>query len=530
MKGLKGVVKHGTGKRIGSAILAMVLAVTYMPFSAAAVYADETEATVAYLVNDDGTETLISQEELEELREESFSEVPEEIDVVLGDDQSEPDSVYTDDAQEEGLFLISEDEDAELEESGIEDLDVLEAAGTDSADEETEASAEDLNTDEEEDWEDSAPGTGNVEVFTDPVLMEKMGIVPVGETADPEGLIQAADATVDAVYAYSGTVPASAYNNISINQSGATVTVSGSLASGYYFVSLGVDFNPAYSYSLSSRYSSCPNTINMNNYDTGYHTVVMGISNSTGSKSCVIGRKFMVSNTITAAPGYNGVFEVYSSYFNYYPYDMAGNNAAGSLYMEYSSDGGRSWNRSGAMTRNWIKLFIQQGFSISGLKPKTTYLTRIFYGTYATYSTSAGGDGNAYFFSGPALGTTTFKTGSSSKPSIKSVTAKAIKVKYHKVRHYGYYTGVYLYTEKFYTCKIKVTVKLKKKPGTKGLFINGAWVKGNKKPYTKTFTPYPNYYAKRPRGHYKYTVTVCSGQNSSWGGYSPAVSKTKKLS
>ena len=89
---------------------------------------------------------------------------------------------------------------------------------------------------------------------------------------------------------------------------------------------------------------------------------------------------------------------------------------------------------------------------------------------------------------------------------------------------------------RYYTCNLKVTVKLKKKPGTKGLWITlhdgfgqTKWVKGNKKTYTATFKPYPNYFAKKPKGHYKYKVTVQSGQSKSWGGYSPAWSKNKKL-
>ena len=156
--------------------------------------------------------------------------------------------------------------------------------------------------------------------------------------------------------------------------------------------------------------------------------------------------------------------------------------------------------------------------------------TRIRYGQVVTYSTDVAGDGKSYFFGGPVLNTTTIKTGSDTKPAVKSITAKAVNVRYHAVRHYGQYTGVYLYTEKFYTCKIRVTVKLKKKPGTAGMFINGKWVKGNKKTYTKTFSPYPNYYFSHPRGSGKFTVTLRTGQSKKWGGYSPTVSRTKKLS
>jgi hypothetical protein len=209
--------------------------------------------------------------------------------------------------------------------------------------------------------------------------------------------------------------------------------------------------------------------------------------------------------------------------------------------MEYSANGGKSWQRSGYMKYNMITTASRQGYKISGLRAKTTYKTRIRYGEYVTYQTGAGGDGRSYFFGGPVLNTTTIKTGSSTKPKIKSVTLKATKVKYHKLKWPGYYNVVggsvfwhNSYVEKFYTAKVKVTVKLKKKPGTNGVFISllgqTKWKKGNKKKYTITFTPTYNYWLKNPRsGKYKLQVQVYSGQNSSWGGYSPVYSKKKKV-
>ena len=78
---------------------------------------------------------------------------------------------------------------------------------------------------------------------------------------------------------------------------------------------------------------------------------------------------------------------------------------------------------------------------------------------------------------------------------------------------------------------VKVTVKLKKKPGTGGLFVNGRWLAGNKKTYTTTFKGlYPhNISVKKPRGRVRYTVTVRSGQDASYKGYSPSISKRMKL-
>ena len=90
----------------------------------------------------------------------------------------------------------------------------------------------------------------------------------------------------------------------------------------------------------------------------------------------------------------------------------------------------------------------------------------------------------------------------------------------------GYY---YLWkqTSTFYTYKVKVTVNLKKKPGTKGMWINGKYKKGNKKKYTATFGTYTSY--KNPR-KLKFGLVLASYQNSSYGGYSPLYKKKKKLS
>lgn len=316
--------------------------------------------------------------------------------------------------------------------------------------------------------------------------------------------------------------------NVTVSTSGKKVIVKGTINAPHYFYGLYVDKTL-----VSAVTGSTVNvTINMSDFATGYHTVWLAVVEGAGSTTAIdmIYKKYVAFNTLSERPTYNGVFEVYSTYFTYAPYDMAMHNMADKLYLQYSSDGGKTWKTSGYMQANMIQLYISQKYEISGLQPKTTYKTRIRYGKVVTYTSDQLGDGESYFFGGPVLNTTTIKTGSATKPAIKSVRCKAVHVRYHKVRHYGQYTGVYLYTERFYTCKIKVIVRLKKKPGTKGLWIGTKWAKGNKKTYSKTFAIYPNYFAQRPRGHYKYTVTIRSGQSKKWGGYSPSVTKTKKLS
>lgn len=269
-------------------------------------------------------------------------------------------------------------------------------------------------------------------------------------------------------------------------------------------------------------------SISLSRFSTGYHTAFLQVYNkNSGQLVDLLYARYVPYNGLTAAPGYKGVFDVYSKYLYYYPYNMAMQNQAGKLYLEYSSNKGKTWKRYGYMQANYIKLYTQQNYKLTGLKPNTKYKTRIRYGTYATYSTGIKGDGKTYFFGGPALSTGTIKTGKKKAPLIKSAIVKAVNVRYHKVRHYGPYTGVYLYTEKFYTCRFKVTVRLKKKPGTKGIWVNGRFLKGNKLLYTTTFSPYPNYYVKKPpKGLKKYKLIIASVQAKGYGGYSPL----KKLS
>ena len=240
------------------------------------------------------------------------------------------------------------------------------------------------------------------------------------------------------------------------------------------------------------------------------------------------------ADTQYPAPNYDGSFEVYSNHFFYAPFTIGGGNNPNAftsfyspkLYMEYSADGGRTWKKTGYMQYNSVSTASSQRYRMSGLKPNTNYRTRIFYGD------DSGNPISPYRSCG------IIKTGKKSKPAVRSVTAKAVNVRYHKAVRPGYYywTGYsYIWTRptkmKYYTYNVKVTVRLRKKPGTKGIWVNGRWLKGNKKKYTATFTiPSPhNMSAKKPRGHVKYTVSIRSGQSKSYGGYSPEWKRTMKL-
>ncbi len=273
--------------------------------------------------------------------------------------------------------------------------------------------------------------------------------------------------------------------------------------------------------------------------DTG-ERVSVGDESAASVKACaeeltITSNIMNAASDITAAPNATGRYEVYSNYFLYYPFD--GMNNVGwktaysfyDLYLEYSTDGA-NWTCVGPMKYSLVTTASNQVYSINGLQPNTSYFTRIFYGDTDIYGKTT---------YGPVVSSKTIKTGMATPPKVKSIKVKAVNVKRRKVKHYLY--GVYMYTEKFYTCKLKIIVELKKKPGTPGIAVKlvGNWMGapnvtfvlgGNKKKYSKTFNPYPNYFFKNPRKRGKCQISVCSCQSNDWGGLSPVVTKVKRLS
>jgi len=330
-----------------------------------------------------------------------------------------------------------------------------------------------------------------------------------------------------------GNIPSDACK-ITLTGNGKTMTIQGTVNSNYCLgevvVDEGKDENIVYNFNYATGNIKSP-AISLSKFGTGYHTVIILVYNKSKKYQGALGQGYVPYNGITAKPTYNGVFKVNSKSFTYYPYNMALSNQTGKLFMEYSANGGKTWKRTGYMQANMIKLYTDQAYSFGGLKANTVYRTRIRYGDYIDYL------GKSYLFLGPVKNTTTFKTGKAKAPKIKSVKIKAIKVKRHKHRVAGHYywTGYRLiwigpYTEKYYTCKFKVTIKLKKKPGAKGIWVDGTFLKGNKKKYTKIITPTYNYYRKKPpKGLKKVKISIKSYQSKSYGGFSPANTKKVKI-
>ena len=90
--------------------------------------------------------------------------------------------------------------------------------------------------------------------------------------------------------------------------------------------------------------------------------------------------------------------------------------------------------------------------------------------------------------------------------------------------HWDVYGKWVPYKESYvWTTTYEVTVKLKKKPGTTGIYIGDKKVKGNKKTYTATFTDSGKLKGK------KITIGICTYNEAKLGAYGPTVKKKVKV-
>ncbi|MBQ6400767.1 MAG: hypothetical protein IJI20_00625 [Firmicutes bacterium] len=231
-------------------------------------------------------------------------------------------------------------------------------------------------------------------------------------------------------------------------------------------------------------------------YSIGRHTLYAEDSNGNIAHVSIV-------RGIYDTPGNGeGQYETYSNYMFYWP---SGNYLYGcDLYLDVN---GQAY-KVGSSYGKW---------SVGGLTPNSSVWTRAYFGKWV----------NGEFFRGPYSPTVTMLTGGNAL-AIKSVKVKAVKVKKHKIRHHTYWGwGTWTHwTEKYWTYKLKVTVKLKKKPGASGLVISGSKVWGNKKKYNKTFGTFVSY--KKPRKQ-KVGISIYSFKNVNYGAYSPMWSKNKKV-
>ena len=276
--------------------------------------------------------------------------------------------------------------------------------------------------------------------------------------------------------------------------------------------------------------------LDMKDYDVGYHDIYIY---TTGFYDWARdqGEENQWTYVIRKIPTYiygkpsNGKsqYEVYWNKLYFSTGSAYSNDSSVPQYMDIRQKGKKKWSKwktFGPMDSNdrYVK---------KKLKGKKWHQAKVYYGKNVYYK------GKKYFFTGKTMGKVSkvqkFKTGVPSKLKVKSLKTKIYKKKKYRIRHYGRYTGVYLYTETIYRYKVKVVLKLKKKPGAKGIYMNSKRFKGNKKKYVYKIPSDPAgwgvsywFYSQTKPKKPKYKFLLVSYQDKTYGGYcKPKIKKAK---
>ena len=155
------------------------------------------------------------------------------------------------------------------------------------------------------------------------------------------------------------------------------------------------------------------------------------------------------------------------------------------------------------------------------IKANTTYRARVCYAKNVQYGN------DSYTIFGPYSNTVSIKTGKAEKPKIKSVKITKAKQQKKKLKSGGYWDAGGVWHPRKYTTSwtttYKVTVKLKKKPGTKGIYIGDKKLKGNKTSYTTTISQSGKMIGKKVK------LEIYTYNDDKLGGYSPSVTKKVKI-
>ena len=221
---------------------------------------------------------------------------------------------------------------------------------------------------------------------------------------------------------------------------------------------------------------------------------------------------------LPAASSEGEAFDTYNTFFYFSPIKLTTyfyRNLVSYCFLEVSQDNFNTYTRYVDKYGNPFSYAFSTS-TISGLASNTYYQVRLRATNY--YGTVKNG---SIFYS------TTIHTGMPDL-KVKSVKAKAVKVKKHKQRVYYYW--VKLGTRVFYTYRVKVTIKLQEAPGTPGIYIQypygllypSVWVPGNKKSYTVTLPITYTWESKKsPKRRAKIDIKVFSAVDpDNHGGYS----------
>lgn len=174
---------------------------------------------------------------------------------------------------------------------------------------------------------------------------------------------------------------------------------------------------------------------------------------------------------------------------------------------------GGKWYQTITKTYNSVRL--------TGLKPNTVYKLRI--------AGVVRKEGKPDVISGVSK-SISFRTGTKTKPSIKSVKiskAKVVKHPYKPATEYWDSLGNYHRVAErpaYSTTSFNVTVVLKSRAkGPAGIMVNGKFKKGTGKKFTVRVTVTGNKLNKKTK------LSICYANSQSYGGRSPAVTKYAKV-
>ncbi len=292
--------------------------------------------------------------------------------------------------------------------------------------------------------------------------------------------------------------------NVTLHESTGTLEVSGNVSEDE-FDYLCVD--GYYEQSLSG--SSFSTTLDMKNFDVGYHSISAKLYHSDGE----VYYPQAVPTYVYEKP--ENKLNSYTTGKNYFVFTGGDNTKGCDTFLEYKKSGGKWSAPQGPFSYGDAKK--------KGLKSNTKYTTRTYYGAVVNYNNTN------YLFTGKDRGLVstarTMKTAMGKKPPVKSVSIKSKKQWSYSywVHYYNY--GVYAYSKKYtvWQTKAKITVKMKKKPGTTGIYVGNIKMKGNKNSYSKTVTLSGKQKGKRLK------VCIQSYQHTVYGGFSPKYHKKVRV-
>lgn len=513
-------------RRLASLLLAVVVAVTFMPFLDDGSYAatnKKPNEKVKYIEKKaDGTEVELDPEIFEgdgeilnpddaTLEKLGIGVEPEPKDIIpMAEESSMPSGVDL----EEELSAASTSPDS----GTIVINEALSEAGEDNK----EAESEKLVLAEPKEQAEAA-----VDIIPETESQSELNSVDTDIASETNQLVEAENNVTAQSITYSG------FTVTQPNSSGilyANIRLSSDVTPNNGTIELRIDgvWYKRWTWNSKSAYIDNSNgAVNITDLSPGIHRVIFAFKTSSAATWYTTqdaDAKYIKSSVYHRPSSGVGSFAFYSSYFDYLSplFDSVAISKGYKLYLDLY--------QNGAYVGTYGPMNYIQNKQIGGLVPNTDYQVYIYYGKVINYG------GTNYFLSGKDTGTTTFagtfRSGIAKLPKIKSIKVKAYKVKKRRAGVYGWYTGYYFGSVKYYTYRIKVTVqfktkKKKKKPGLNGLYINGIWKPGNKKKYTLKLGPYANY--SKPKGK-KFNVYLYSAHApGGYGGYSPMYSKTKKV-